>query len=104
MQDNIKYIIGFIAIGVLGFAGFYYGYLRNEDRCYNQIRAELDAEMKLLEDWSTDPPDYVTYSARELLEFKFQVAEGGLVALNTRYDPHRSICDYYVYVWRLRRK
>ena len=104
MRNYINYIIGLVAIGVLGFAGFYYGFLRNEGRCYNQIAAELDEDMKVLEDWSTDPPDYVQYSALELAEINVQVAESGLVAFNIKNDPHRSICDYYVYGMSLRRK
>ena len=104
MQENVKHAIGFAVVAALIFAGFYFGYLRNEDRCYNDIDAELAADMEMLEDWATDPPDYVDYTALEILELKLSVLENNFIARNIKNDPHRSICDYYVYGMSLKRK
>jgi hypothetical protein len=91
-------------VGLVSFSAVYFGYLRNEGRCYNTVDADLKKATDTLERWKISPPSYVNRSELQLIEAQMRVAEDGLRASNIKMDPHRSICDYYVYGMRLRRK
>ena len=104
MADNVKMpLLALCSLAVVSL-GIYYGYIRNEDRCYKELKAEINAGMEMLERWTVDAPDYVDYTPLELAEFKVGVSETSIAALLIKQDPYRSACDYYVYGMQLRKK
>ena len=101
---SIGAILGGLGATAALAATVYFGYIRNEDRCYDELKADLESAHKMLERWRQDPPDYLDYSELEFAQMGLKLAEDGLTLLSLRSDPHRHVCDYYVYGFSLKKK
>ena len=98
---NSKVIsVAFIAmlIGV----GFYFGFLRNEARCYGMIDKQITSMSAILEKWQSTPPSGMT--KLEVSELALAVAEAKGNALVIRISEYNNICDYYFESFTLQRK
>lgn len=101
---SIGNILGGLGATAALAATVYFGYIRNEDRCYDELKADLESDQKMLESWQQDLPDYLDFSELELSQIGLKLAENRATLSFLRSDPHRNVCDYYVYGFSVNKK
>ena len=97
---RIAIVIALIA--TIAGTGYYFGYLRNENVCYDKINNEIESTREILKDWGVNPPESMT--KLRVAEMAFQVSQYSLQAFNIKNDPYKNICDFYFYGFSLKRK
>ena len=101
---SIGAILGGLGATAALAATVYFGYIRNEDRCYDKLEGQLESLNKQFAEWRQDQPSWLDYTELELAQIGLKLKEEGLTLLSIRSDPYRHVCDYYVYEFSLKEK
>ena len=91
-------------VGAIAGAGYYFGHMRNEEVCYEEIKKEITRTQETLDLWKAKPPADSSITSMDAIELAIQVSEYAMTAMVIQLDPHRNLCDYYFYGFELRRK
>lgn len=103
-NKNYSSFIAIAVVAALGGLGYYLGFVRNENKCFDTIRQEINDDDKMLGEWITNPPEGMTMTKVELLEAQLDLVKMNMAAHSIKMDEHRNICDYYYYNFKLRMK
>ncbi|MFV1440654.1 MULTISPECIES: hypothetical protein [unclassified Phaeobacter] len=75
---------------------YYTGYVRNENRCADELHAGIESAMATIDRWRKERPDYVTQTDGELLQMKADLAKANVTVAAMSIDQHRHACDVYL--------
>lgn len=101
---SIGAILGGLGVTAALAATIYFGYIRNEDRCYNELNNQLESIERQVALWRQNPPNWLDYTEPELIQIDEKLTEENVRLLSTRSDPDLHVCDYYVYEFSLQKK
>jgi hypothetical protein len=100
----MRTIISLLIVSAIAGAGYYFGYMRNENICLQKIDKEIQSTKEIVDEWMQKPPAGSSITSIEAARLAFDVVKSGSAAFFIKMDPHRNICDYYFYGFELRLK
>jgi hypothetical protein len=60
-------------VGATAGAGYYFGHMRNEEVCYEEIKKEITRTQETLDLWKAKPPANSSITSMDAIDTKFKI-------------------------------